>query len=39
MVVERLEPYTTYILRVLAFHSMGNGISSQDSVAKTLEGS
>ncbi|XP_065667348.1 uncharacterized protein LOC101238206 isoform X3 [Hydra vulgaris] len=38
LVIDRLDPYTTYILRVLAFHSMGNGISSYAVVERTFEG-
>ncbi|XP_047127080.1 uncharacterized protein LOC105848058 isoform X2 [Hydra vulgaris] len=38
LVIERLAPTTTYTLRVLAFHSMGNGISSYEVLERTLEG-
>ncbi|XP_065667336.1 uncharacterized protein LOC100199991 isoform X3 [Hydra vulgaris] len=38
LVIDRLAPTTTYTLRVLAFHSMGNGISSNPVEERTLEG-
>ena len=39
LVIDFLDPYTLYTFRVLAYHSAGNGVSSNYVDARTMEGS